>query len=670
MTTAPIVSTTQPRRIRSGTHPVQRILRSAAALLSVLWLGGLVVASVTAPLWLPYPPDQQDLGATLQLPSAAHWFGTDELGRDVLSRIFASSGETLFYSAVAAVVALAIAVPLSMLAAARRRSEAVANRATEIAISIPAVAIVLTLVGVIGSNLTAAMAVVGILVSAGLYRIFVGQAKSLQAQPYVAAAKIDGIRPFLISLRHVLPNMLATVFVQFALIFAVGMMIQTGLAFIGFGPPPPAPSWGGMIQTASQHVYDAPFLMVPTGVFLILTVLSANTIADTVAAGAQTPPPQIPDAKTARASRRSIAVNAKQRSESQRPSTTPATEGDLVVDSLTIGVDAGPALVTDLSLTVKSGRVMGMVGESGCGKTVTALSLIGLLPPGLSPRSGSIGWAGRDLTAIQESDFHRLRGREIAFVSQEPTRALDPMFTVSSQLVGAIRRLQGVDRRAAAARAEELLLQVGIADVPRVLSSYPHQISGGMAQRVAIALALAGSPRLLIADEPTTALDVTVQAEILSLLRHLVKESGMSMIIVTHNLGVVADICDDIAVMYAGQIVETGRMVDVLDDPQHPYTMALLAADPHNVLAVQAKRLASIPGQVPAPADWPTGCRFAARCVLARDECTSPVALTPRGADAGSVRCARTVELKLSGADWTTNTAEVRVDPVEEKVSR
>jgi len=201
--------------------------------------------------------------------------------------------------------------------------------------------------------------------------------------------------------------------------------------------------------------------------------------------------------------------------------------------------------------------------------------------------------------------------------------------------------------------AAQLLEDVGIIDVPRVLGSYPHQISGGMAQRVAIALALAGSPRLLVADEPTTALDVTIQAEILALLRGLVASRGMSIILVTHDLGVVADICDDVSVMYAGQIVETGTVRDVLVRPEHPYTMALLAADPHAILDFEGTaRLASIPGQVPLPGSWTTGCRFAQRCRFARDECMTAIPLLPRAEGEGGVRCVRRDEVKGRQEEW------------------
>ncbi len=257
-----------------------------------------------------------------------------------------------------------------------------------------------------------------------------------------------------------------------------------------------------------------------------------------------------------------------------------------------------------------------------------------------------------NLAAATDKDMEGIRGRDIALISQEPMRALDPMFTVGYQLTATIRRLRGMGRNAARAEALSLLEKVGIVDAARILKTYPHQISGGMAQRVAIALALAGKPRLLVADEPTTALDVTVQAEILSLLRALVKETGMSVVMVTHDLGVVADICDQVAVMYAGQVVENGRTAAILDNPRHPYTLALLAADPHANHTDMPERLATIQGQVPQPKDWPTGCRFAARCQFAGSACLDPVPLLSSGTGSGLVRCVKADELAVEGLDW------------------
>jgi len=427
---------------------------------------------------------------------------------------------------------------------------------------------------------------------------------------------------------------------------------------------------------------------------LALTIIAANSLVDVLSGGAATPPPLValrrrkkkpaPDAEyvvavapagagaslpaeatvlfpveTVADLPEVVATLPADNIETSAPDLTgrtparTAADGELIIDDLVLGVDGGPALVTGVSLRVQPGRVMGLVGESGCGKSGTSYALLGLRAPGLSVRSGSIQWGRADLAQADERTLAKVRGHDIAFISQEPARALDPMFTIGWQLGAAVKRLRRVGARDAKSIAGQLLEDVGIVDVPRVLGSYPHQISGGMAQRVAIALALAGSPRLLVADEPTTALDVTIQAEILALLRGLVASRGMSIILVTHDLGVVADLCDDVSVMYAGQIVETGTVRDVLVRPEHPYTMALLAADPHAILDFDGtSRLASIPGQVPLPGSWTTGCRFAQRCRFARDECLTAIPLLPRAEGDGGVRCVRRDEVRGRQEEW------------------
>lgn len=637
------VSTTSiVRPVRRTDRRLGRLLRSSpTAIISLLWLLGLTVASLTAPLWLPYGPLEQDLTAVLQGPSAAHLLGTDELGRDLLSRIVTAAAPTMLIALLTPIVGVAVAIPLTLWAARSRRIEVVMSRISEIVLSLPGMVIILAVIAAVGTNMAIVMAVFGLLLFGALYRVFFGQAKSLHQQLFVEAAAVDGVRPMRASLRHVLPNMSTTVIVQFVLIFGVAIGMQAGLAFIGLGPQPPEPTWGGMIQTASKFIFQQPWLMIPTGGVLALTIIAANALADALSGGAEKPPPLI----TLR--RRRIPEGA-----SAEPAALVA-EHELSVEHLVIGVDDGPDLVTGVSLRVKPGTVLGLVGESGCGKSVTSYAMLGLLAPGLSVRSGSIRWGGVDLARADEKALQRVRGHEIAFISQEPTRALDPMFTISWQLSAAIRRLRRISRAEAKRLAAQLLADVGIVDVPRVLKSHPHQISGGMAQRVAIALALAGTPRLLIADEPTTALDVTVQAEILDLLRRLVAERGMSVILVTHDLGVVADLCDEVSVMYAGQIVESGSARDVLLRPEHPYTMALLAADPHTIVDLDATvRLASIPGQVPAPGSWTDGCRFVERCRFASVECRTAIPLEPRAEGLGDVRCIRSGDVRGRQEEW------------------
>lgn len=678
-----------------------RSFRSPTAIIGVVWLIGLVTASLTGPLWLRYGPLEQDLGAVLQGPSAAHLLGTDELGRDLLSRIVTAAAPTLFIACIPPLVAMLITIPVTLWAVRGQRSENAMNRVSELLMSLPGTMIILAFIAAVGTNMPLVMALFGVLLCGALYRILFGQAKSLQKQLFLEAAAIDGVRPFVASFRHVLPNMSTTVIVQFVLLFGVGISLQAGLAFIGLGPQPPEPTWGGMIQTAARYIFQQPWMMVPTGAVLALTIIAANGLADILSGGTAAPPPLVAMRRRSRAGRKSRAYlvgaphasalaaapveatalipsepvaevadivvvpsDAPQTSGPDRtPRLGPAQDGELIVDDLVLGVDGGPALVTGVSLRVRPGRVMGLVGESGCGKSVTSYAILGLLSPGLSVRSGRIQWGDVDLAHADEHTLSAVRGHDIAFISQEPSRALDPMFTIGWQLTATIKRLRRVTSREARAIATELLRDVGIVDPPRVLKSHPHQISGGMAQRVAIALALSGSPRLLVADEPTTALDVTIQAEILDLLRGLVANRGMSIILVTHDLGVVADLCDDVSVMYAGQIVESGSVRDVLVRPEHPYTMALLAADPHAIVDFEGTtRLASIPGQVPLPGSWTSGCRFAQRCRFAHEACLAAIPLDERREGDGGVRCIRRDEVRERQDEWRQPVVERGAD--------
>jgi oligopeptide/dipeptide ABC transporter ATP-binding protein len=275
--------------------------------------------------------------------------------------------------------------------------------------------------------------------------------------------------------------------------------------------------------------------------------------------------------------------------------------------------------VDNVSFHVKRGEVLGLVGESGCGKSTTVLSLLRLVPP--STRiSGSVMFGGRNLLEMSNSDMRRVRGKDISMIFQEPMTALDPAFTVGSQIVETIRAHVNVSPREAEHQAIEILQHVGIPNAPRRMRDYPHQFSGGMRQRVMIAMALVLKPQLLIADEPTSALDVTIQAQILDLLARLKDELNMSIILITHDLGVVADIADRVAVMYAGEIVETGPVNRIFDDPQHPYTQGLMRSMPD--LSTGKADLPVIPGRVPELWELPSGCRFAPRCANRIAHCT------------------------------------------------
>ena len=301
------------------------------------------------------------------------------------------------------------------------------------------------------------------------------------------------------------------------------------------------------------------------------------------------------------------------------------------------GTDRAPLIAIDgVDMQIDVGEIVGVVGESGSGKSVTALALMGLIDAPGRVRAERIAFDGRDLLSMSERERRGLLGKDIAMIFQDPTTSLNPCFTVAAQLIETLRVHEGGSTAALRRRALELLKQVNIPDAERRLDAYPHQLSGGMCQRVMVAMAIACNPRLLIADEPTTALDVTVQAQMLALLLKLQRERGMALLLITHDLAVIAQTAQRVVVMYAGQVMETARVPTIFNTPRHPYTQALLAALPEHNLG-QA-RLQTIPGVVPGQNDRPTGCLLSPRCAYARSEChTVRPALT--GPMESQVRC-------------------------------
>jgi peptide/nickel transport system permease protein len=429
---------------------------------------------------------------------------------------------------------------------------------------------------------------------------------------------MSGLRTTPILRRHILPRLAGPIIVQTSLFCAGALIAESGLSFLGLTRPDAAgPSWGNMVAEAASNLYRDPWLLVPSGGIIALTVLAFSLFGDAVR-----------DATV------DVAAVPHPRRAPRPAGVNPAAAQDCLLQLRDLTVELShnstPVTVLDhVTFTVAAGEAVGIVGESGCGKSITARAILGLLPDGGRISGGSVLFDGTELTGLSERQLSRLRGSGIALVSQDAVNSLDPTCTVGSQLREVIRwhgRPGRLSRRAADARAAELLRTVRLPDPASVLRRRPRELSGGMAQRVTIALALAAEPKLLIADEPTTALDVTVQAEILALLRDLRRELGMALILVTHDWGVLADACDRTLVMYAGQIVEEASTQDVYQAARHPYSVALLAANPQ--LTIPGEELPTIPGRVPSPGTWPPGCRFEPRCALATPQCRdAPVPL-------------------------------------------
>lgn len=545
---------------------------TAAALLVVV---GISVAVLLAPLLAPHPPLAQDLLHTLSGPSADHPLGTDVLGRDVLSRLLYGGRPTLVGVGLAVLVYAFFGMSLGMLAGYLRGwTDRVIVAVLDVMLSVPAVIITLAVLAIFYQSNVAAMLTLGFFASAGLARIIRSSCLALREELFVDAARVSGLGPARIMARHILPRLTGQLLVPVFLFSGNALAIQTGLGFLGLATPAPAPSWGGMVGEAAQIMQQDPYLLFVSGGVIGLMSLSFGLVGDGLRDLEQ-------DRRQATGgrSRRPVPLAA------AKPSEAPSDGAVLTVRdySIAFATAQGPRTVVDsIGFTVRPGEIFGLVGESGSGKTVTGLSLLGLLPPNGAVTGGSAWLAGTRITGLPERELRRLRGSEIALVSQEPMVALDPYFTIGSQLSEVIRRTGDTagGKDAVRQRVRELLTSVHLRDPDDVARRHPHELSGGMLQRVVIAMALAGSPKLLIADEPTTALDVTVQAGILDLLRSLRDEHGMAIILITHDLGVVADSCDRAIVMEHGRIVEEGSVEDIFYRPQHPYTKKLIESTP------------------------------------------------------------------------------------------
>ena len=665
-------------RAQIGETPrfIRRLIRRPVAVACLTYLVLLIGVAVVAPLVLPEMNHEQagNLLAVHQGPSSRHLLGTDTVGRDVLDRLLVGTRVTLIAVGEALVVFLVLGIPLGLVAGFfGGPTDHVVTWLADLAFAMPGLILVLVVLSVFPQNTLAAMVTFGVLASPFLIRIVRSATLPVRHELYIASARVSGLsRPYIVS-RHVLPRVSGAIIVQAALFCGAALLCQAGLAFLGLLVAPPAPSWGGMLNDGTQNIILQPWLIWPPGIAIALTILVFGLLGD-AARDSSTEGWQpsmrrggkrgrdrgafgrrvmaVPTGVARTFARRPGSANVDEAVRQQLKGTKeaggggvtapPPSEGSILrFDSVSVSFpsDHGRVpILDDVCFSVGAGEIVGIVGESGCGKTMTAKAILGLLPNNAEVSQGQILFQGRDLASLDERELRDVRGKEVALISQEPMISLNPAFRIGWQLSDCVRLHHGLARKAARQRALDLLALVQLPDPERVANSYPHELSGGMAQRVAIARALAGEPKLLIADEPTTALDVTVQSEILDLLRLLSDERGMAVLLVTHDWGVVADICERAIVMYAGQVVETSQIVPLFREPLHPYTRALLESNPHH--APVAEFLPTIDGAVPELGHWPTGCHFSPRCPLATQDCRdSAVALE----DLGSGRATRCI---------------------------
>jgi peptide/nickel transport system permease protein len=597
-------------------------------------VGAIIAVALIVPL-LPLPdPVRMDVPARLLPPSAAHPLGQDEYGRDVLSRILWGARTSLAVAFLATAGAAIVGTFLGLFGGYfRGLVELVTVRSAEAVLCFPPLLLALLVVTLLGPGAGTLIVVLAALYAPGFARVAFAETLSARALDYVTAQEALGARPGRILARTILPNIAPALLVQFSLTVAAALVLESGLSFLGLGVVPPAPSWGLMIRGARSTMEQAPWLLLWPCLALTGAVIALNVLCD-----------RLRDALDPRAQRSSAHWLARGAARLLPGIIAPASPPPLLqVEGLTIAIATPSGAihpVRDVALTVAPGETLAVVGESGSGKTLTALALLGLLPSAARIAGGTVLFTGRDgrgrdLNLLSEPDLRRLRGDEIAMVFQDPGSSLNPVHRIGDQVAETIRAHRPASRSAAAARAVALLQEVGLPDARQRARAFPHELSGGQRQRAMIAAAVANGPRLLIADEPTTALDVTIQAQILDLLAALKARSGMGLIFVTHNLAVVAEIADRVCVMYAGEIMETGPVAEVFARPRHPYTAALIASVPEG----GSGRLAAIPGVVPLPGALPHGCCFAPRCRLAGPECTAAPPPLARIAPGRASRC-------------------------------
>lgn len=590
---APIVSPATAR-----TSLLKAIVRDPLALTGLAMLTFMVLVAVFADLLAPWSPTAPDLSLVNADPGTeGHPLGGDGAGRDILSRLIFGSRLTLLAAALAAGVSVLIGVPSGLLAGYHgRKFDAVASWVSDVLMSVPGKVVLLAVIAAFGPSVLITMTAFGVLLAPNIFRLVRSQTIAVKNELYIAAAQVSGLSDSRIIARHVLYVVRAPVIIQAATLAGIAIIVQSGLEFLGLGDATQA-TWGSMIGNAFGVLYLAPTAMIWPGLAIGFTVASlvllGNGLRDAVQGKSNRTPPR------RKATRRAPAP--------VDPSRDGTGDVVLAVDGLQVGYprrEGTTVVVEDVSLVLRRGEVLGLVGESGSGKTQTAFAILGLLPRGGEVLAGSIRVNGNEVTSLGARERRRLLGSTIAYVPQEPMSNLDPAFRIGAQLIEPMV-VRGASKKDAKARALDLLAEVGIADPERTFAAYPHEISGGMAQRVLIARAISGDPALLIADEPTTALDVTVQAEVLSLLRRLQRQRHMAVLLVTHNLGVVADVCDSVAVMQHGRVVETAPVAQLFSAPSHPYTRMLLASTLDDASARPAYRRPSMATEAGASDEHP-----------------------------------------------------------------
>lgn len=595
--------------------------------IALVILVAVVLISILAPIIAPYDP--YAIGMARQAPDAAHIFGTDDKGRDILSRILYGGRISLVIGFGSVLFALVLGSIVGALAAVSRKAVSeVIMRILDIIMSVPGIALAAVLVTILGNSVPAIIFSIGFMYTPQIARIVRANIVSEYGEDYVRAVIVSGARAPWILMKHVLRNCAAPIMVFTVTLVADAIIFEASLTFLSAGIAEPTPTWGNILADARAGVLSGRWWQaLYPGIAIMLTCLALNILSEGITdamAAAPSAPVDTENSESRREADLLVADPVRAYKEQAKSLAAPlsalrevelartdrrvpdySVEPLLQVKNLSIGFPRhGDVNVVDnVSFDVRPGQCMALVGESGCGKSITTKTIMNLLPD-TARIQGEVLYKGQDLLKLSPEEHRKLLGTEIAMVYQDSLSALNPSMLISAQM-------KQLTSRGGTRSAEELLELVGL-DPKRTLESYPHELSGGQCQRVIIAMALTRDPSLVICDEPTTALDVTVQKQVIKLLNDLQKKLGFAMIFVSHDLALVAEVASEITVMYAGQVVESAPTKELLTNPIHEYTQGLLGS----VLSIEAhdgSRLHQVPGSVPSPADFPAGDRFAPR---------------------------------------------------------
>jgi oligopeptide/dipeptide ABC transporter ATP-binding protein len=591
-------------------------MRTPVGLVGLTLLTIVVLLAVFAPILWHGRADAVDTSNILAGPSREHWLGTDALGRDLFYRVLVATRLTVLLAISATVIATVVGL---LLGAAPllfgRRIGRFVGALINIMVAFPGLLLVLFFAVVFGVGAKGAVLAIGLAGAPFFGRLCQTLMAGVTGRDFVSAARIAGVGRFRILLRHVLPNIAEPLVVNVTIGAGGALLAFAGLSFLGLGVQPPAYDWGQLMQAGLSGIFVHPLAALAPGIAVILAGLAFNLTGEAIARGFGIPAtgylPLEPE------------TDRGELAPAPEHVTDTADDPDVVLDVRELRVTfpgaAGPIrAVRGISFRVHNGQAVGLVGESGSGKSLTALAVSQLVEEPGRVEADRLSFVGTDL--LDGKPDQKLLGQSLSVVFQDPMTTFNPAHRMGPQLAEVARLHQGMGRRAALARAVDRLRAVKVSEPERRARQYPFEFSGGMCQRAMIGMGLMGTPRLIIADEPTTALDVTVQQQILGLLAAIRRDDDVALLLISHDVAVVAQVCDRVLVMYAGRIVEDLPAADLWTAAQHPYTCALVAAVPDMSTDLDAP-LASIPGRPVDPTDVPVGCAYAARCPLADERC-------------------------------------------------